>query len=59
MYYLVIETMKRAKKKSSNFLLVAGEIGSIFKKDRLSQPLWAVAGRNWSFIRYGRYAAFV
>jgi hypothetical protein len=37
---------KAGEKEIKQFFVVAGEIGGIFKKDRLSQPLWVVAGRN-------------
>jgi hypothetical protein len=52
MYYLVIENHQAGDKEIKQFLLVAGEIRSIFKK---APPSAAMGGcrRNRRFIGYG------
>jgi L-serine dehydratase len=53
MYYMVIENHQAGEKEIKQFLMVAGEIGSIFKRcNHFGCNGW-LSGRNWRFIGNG------
>ncbi len=60
MYYLVIENHDADEKQIKQFLMVAGEIGSIFKKGATIWQRWAAVRQKlayrlqWQQVRYAK-----